>query len=138
MIDDTRMPAGADYDDEPLDLSALGAARLEPVRDAARWERAVHAILRAAAPELARRAAGGSVLALLVQWSRPVLVAAAAVALAFGALTVAASDSSGPGSGDAGVAGALGTREPVASWISEERAPTRADLVQAVNEWDAP
>ncbi len=94
-------------------------------------EQRVRAIMRAAAPELARRADRDGVLVVLGQWLRPVLAAAAVVGLlATGALL------RGLGEAPAGVNGSvvheLGVAEPALQWIDEERAPTVVDLEMAL------
>ena len=49
--------------------------------DPVRWEAAVRSIVAAATPELERRARAASPMIVLSRWTRPVLSAAAAVAL---------------------------------------------------------
>ncbi len=57
---------------------------LDPTRDLARWERAVEGILRAAEPELERRARRGrrSVVEVLYRWRRGGVLASGLVAAA--------------------------------------------------------
>lgn len=111
---------------ERLDFSALSP-------DPAGFEARVRAIMRAAAPELARRAQREGVLVMLGQWLRPVLAAAAVVGvIATGALMVSLSESAPPRL--QGVAHQLGVAEPVLQWIDEERAPTMSDLEMALME----
>lgn len=112
-------------DDEFRDL-----APLRPSRDAARWERMVAAVERAAAPELARRAAAAPVglLGLLSEWTRSAGAAALAVAAAAIALLLL-----GPIGGEAdsppGVSQALGYPDPVAAWVEVDLTPSVEELV---------
>ncbi len=109
-----------------LDLSSL-----DPTRDQLGYERLVQRILDVAAPELARRAASNTPLAAVAGWARPALAAAAIVAaMAAGAMFQMAGRAAEPTLGS--VAEALGVPAPAADWLSEGRAPTRADLVLAM------
>jgi len=109
---------------ERFDLDALSM-------DADRFESRVRAIMRAAAPELARRAQRDGVLVLLGQWLRPALVAAAVIGIiATGALLQGVGDSTP--SVSQGVAHQLGVAEPALQWIDEERDPTVSDLEMAL------
>lgn len=112
---------------ERTDLSAL-----DPRADRLGYERWVRRIMEAAAPELARRAAATTPLALLAGWARPTLAAAAAIAvLAIAAL--AATERAGAAEDEAlTVADALGLPAEPAQWLDEGRAPTEYDLVLAV------
>lgn len=112
---------------ERIDLSAL-----DPTADALAHERWVRRIMAAAAPGLARRAAGANPLALLAGWARPTLAAAAIIALvAIGALV--ATDRAGiAGDESWTIAGAAGLPQEAAEWLTEGREPTEHDLVLAV------
>lgn len=113
---------------ERIELNALAADR-----DPAALERRVHAIMRAAAPELARRAARAGVLVVIGQWVRPALAAAALVAaVALGALARAVTTPD-PAAGVGSVVDALGVAEPASRWLDEERAPTVSDLMMALD-----
>jgi hypothetical protein len=113
---------------ERIDLTALAADR-----DPGGFERRVHAIMRAAAPELARRAARDGVLVVIGQWVRPALAAAAVVAaIALGALARAVS-APAPGGEGGTVIEALGVAEPASRWLDEDRAPTVSDLMMALD-----
>jgi hypothetical protein len=109
-------------EDDRLDLSAL-----DPAADRLRWERLIRDVLHRAEPELARRSSGSGVLGMLGNWAWPTLSAAALAAIMSGAALswyvpaepVVIS----------GVVDALNLPEPVSTWLSEERAPERADLV---------
>lgn len=112
-------------EDESRDL-----APLRPVRDPDRWDRMVAAIERAAAPELARRAAASplGLLGLLSEWTRSAGAAALAVAAAAIALLLL-----GPVGGESesppGVSQALGYPEPVAAWVEVDLTPSVEELV---------
>ena len=102
------------------------------VTDGDWFEERVRAVMRAAAPELARRAQRDGVLAIIGQWLRPVLAAAAVVGLlATGALLRTTQE---PDAAGAGVAQQLGVAEPALRWIEEERQPTISDLEMALME----
>lgn len=112
-------------DDEFRDL-----APLRPRQDRERWERMVAAVERAAAPELARRAAAGPIglLGLLSEWTRSAGAAALAVAAAAIALLllgpVGVESESPPG-----VSQALGYPDPVAEWVEVDLTPSVEELV---------
>ncbi len=110
---------------ERTDFSALAP-------DSARFEERVRAIMRAAAPELARRAQREGVLVVLGQWLRPVLAAAAVVGVIAAGALMSLSESAPPRLH--GVAHQLGVAEPALQWIDEERAPTMSDLEMALME----
>lgn len=117
---------------DPIDLSPLHPAP-------ARREAMVAAIT---ARVLAEAAAVRSPLAFVVGWMRPTLAAAAAVAAV--SLGVLAAERDAPtaaaGSGSTAmrtVADELNFPEPVAEWIAEERTPSDADLIHAL-EGDLP
>jgi hypothetical protein len=112
-------------------------APLDPSRDAARWERMVAGIGRAAAPELERRARlpQPGLLHLLAAYARPALSAAALVAaIGLGVLAAAG----GPADADAApsqaqVADALGYPTPLAAWVDPERTPGSAEMLTAIH-----
>lgn len=121
-------------DDHPADLSALG---LPPERR----ERMAAEIVRRAMPALARGVAPRGPLSLLAGWARPALAAAAAVAgLSLAAL--AGDRARDPERqpelvASVSVAEGLDIPAPAEDWVVEERAPTDADLIRAL-EGDAP
>jgi hypothetical protein len=109
-----------------VDLSALGLSL-----DQLRYERLVRRTMEAAAPELARRAGRYAPVVLLGGWARPLLAAAALVAvLAGGVLT--AIERTGDPLPPVITADALGVPSPAADWLAEGREPTRSDLVLAM------
>jgi hypothetical protein len=111
-------------EDERLDLTELEL-------DEARRELMVAAIMARATPELARRAAVDvEPLAMLTNWSRPALAAAAVLAaVCITVLSLERVDSPEPGSG---IADALAVPEQAAQWLVTERAPTVADILVAI------
>ncbi len=118
---------GNDPEHDPNPLRAL-----DPGRDPERFERLVDGILRAAAPELARRAEAQAVppslLLGLSDWLRPALAAAALVAFLALATLVgggARADLEPP----PGLTEALGYPAPVATWVETERAPSVEELL---------
>lgn len=56
-----------------------GDAGLDPADAPDRWERTVASVVRAAEPELRRRAARPAVAGLIGRWARPLMASAAAV-----------------------------------------------------------
>jgi len=117
-------------EDDRLDLTPL-----DRLADPARVEELVAEIVAAARPELARRAAGGGILAVLGGWAWPTLAAASLAAAVSAAALLSARPSpvSGTSLANAGpVVMALDLGEPVTAWVDGNRGPTTADLVLAV------
>lgn len=118
--------------EERLDLSPL-----DPTRDSAAWEDRIQAILKEAAPELARRAAGASPIISISEWLRPTLAAAAALAI----ISLATLYNATPGTdlmigGDESaqpLAENLSLPMPVEQWLEEERSPTVTELMLALD-----
>lgn len=111
-----------------MDEPAIDLTPLDPTRDRVSWERRIRAITALAAPELARRAAEGSPLLVLVDWFRPALAAAGLLAAAALALLVQGASASET----TATAQALRLPAPVALWLGEERTPTVAELTIAL------
>lgn len=113
---------------ERIDLSAL-----DPTRDEARWEGLVRRIMDEAAPELTRRATRNDPFALLGSWARPMIAAAASIAVVS---MVLLQRDSGPvelgSTASLNILEALEVPRPAADWLAEDRAPTVADLVTAL------
>ena len=110
-----------------VDLSPL-----EP--SGARTELLVGTIMRRAAAELARRAAADvSPITVLYQWSKPALAAAAVVA-AICVSVLASHEFHGAQAPGRGLADALEVPAPVNAWLVENRSPTVADLLIALEE----
>jgi hypothetical protein len=109
-----------------VDLAALGLAL-----DDLRYERLVRRTMEAAAPVLARRAGPYAPVVLLGGWARPLLAAAAIVAILAGGV-LAATERAAETARPAPMADALGVPSPAADWLAEGREPTKADLVLAM------
>ncbi len=113
--------------DRPIDLSSL-----DPTRDRARFERVVASINERASDELAARRSQTNAIAMLARWKRPMLAAAAVVALISG--TILFSVRVPPvdlAPQTDGIAEAMGIPEALAQWIDDDRLPTTADLISA-------
>jgi len=113
---------------ERIDLSAL-----DPTRDEALWEELVRRIMDEAAPELTRRATRNDPFALLGSWACLMIVAVASIAVVSLALL---QRDSGPvelgSTASLNILEALEVPRPAADWLAEDRAPTVADLVTAL------
>jgi hypothetical protein len=109
--------------DERMDLAAL---RLDDIRRA----QLVASIMARAEPELARRdTIDVSPMAILSEWLRPALAAAAVVVMICGSLLAVTLESPGPGVGYTDV---LAVPRPANEWLVGERAPTISDLLIAM------
>lgn len=117
-----------EHEPERLDLSPL-----DPAADELAYERRIRRVLDAAAPLLlARRSAATGPLLQLAGWARPMLAAAAVVALvALGALNAVERRGAQAMERDT-VVDALGVPAPAADWLAEGREPTEEDLVLAM------
>lgn len=104
-------------------------APLDPRSDPRRWESMVQGINRAAAFEIARRAAlpEPGVLFFLSEWRRP--AAAACTAIAAGSAAILLLQSPATTEADTGIAAALGFAEPVATWIETGSTPSVEELL---------
>lgn len=118
-------------DSERLDLSVI-----DPLSDA-HEERLVRAITRRAGPELMRRAAQNSPIALVASWARPALAAAAVMVVLSSSVLRMTRDARFAQTPDYGIVEALHLPAPVADWIVEDRTPTVRDLILVI-EGDAP
>jgi hypothetical protein len=106
-------------DDKRLDLSPL-----DPTRNRAGFDRRVAEILTRAAPELARRRAGGSVLGQIGWWERPMLIAAAILAVvALGTLVQGHRGTSGT-TAEATWSAGVGVPAGYAGWAEGGHAPS--------------
>jgi hypothetical protein len=115
---------------------------LSPAVDPVRWEAAVRSIVAAAAPELERRARASSPVIVLARWTRPVLSAAAVVALLASAAILSRGQSDGEIGGVAtaaevapemAVASAL-LPGAMSTWIMGGETESVVALVQALEE----
>ncbi len=117
---------------------------LDPLGRGARFESLVAGIMAAAGPELARRAGlRATPLLVLTQWTRPMLAAAAVIALASAAALGLAGRGAGPttmqlatvvAAPTPGMAEALNVPAPVDAWIAGDRDPTKGDLIAAIEQ----
>lgn len=119
MVDDRR---------DHIDFSPL-----DPTKNRARFDGIVGEIQRRAAPKLAARRANLSVLAELQSWRRPLLAAAAMLAIAcvgvFARVRVPEPEGSA-----GGVAEAIGVPPQLADWIRSDELPSVAELLVALEE----
>ena len=113
--------------EEPIDLSPLHPAP-------ARREAMVAAITTRI---LAEAAAVRSPLSFVAGWMRPTLAAAATVAAVSLGVLAAEKDEPAASTAMRTVADELNFPEPVAEWIADERTPSDADLIHAL-EGDLP
>jgi hypothetical protein len=111
---------------ERVDLSPLDLAA-----DQLHYERLVRRVMGAAEPELERRRTQRTTLGVLSGWARPLLVAAAVVAVLAGGVLVAI-ERDGQADAPGTMAESLGVPSPAADWLMDGREPTRADLVLAM------
>lgn len=110
---------------ERIDLSAL-----DPAADGERWEQLVRRIMDEAVPELTLRATRNDPFALLGSWARPMIAAAATIAVVSMAML---QRQDGPvelgATASRSILEALEVPKPAADWLAEDRAPTVTDLV---------
>jgi len=113
-------------DDDRIDLSEL-----DPTRDEAHFDRLVGSIMERAADQLAERRASSSPLMQLVQWRRPMLAAAAVLAMvSVGVLWRVQSPDLVEET--TGVAEAIGVPSLLAQGIRTNEMPTAAELFEAL------
>ncbi len=112
------------------DPQAIDLSPLDPTRDAEHFEQVVSAITARAADELARRARATPIIEL-ARWRRPMLAAAAVLAII--SLTVMSRLELPDTNAEAttGVAEALGVPSELAQWMWTDELPTTADLFLA-------
>lgn len=115
---------------ERIDLSAL-----DPFADPARRDAFVARVLHSGAFELARRRRngageslwnGGSVFGVMAGWAGPAL-AAAALALVVSGIALRAARP--PQEAQSGLIEAMALPSPVEQWLSEDRTPTKDDMI---------
>ncbi len=111
--------------DQLIDLASL-----DPTRDAARFEHVVASINARASDELAVRRSQTSAIVLLARWKRPMLAAAALVALISGTIlfNVRVPQPDFAPQTD-GIAEAMGIPAELAQWIDGDDLPSTADLI---------
>lgn len=107
---------------------------LDAGRTPQRWERVVDSIVKAAGPELSRRAAGGGgAWSLEVElWARPLLAAAATLILAsLGGLALEAGDGAAPGAMPVSELESALYPAEVELWMRGDRQPLVEEVVYA-------
>jgi len=115
-------------DDDRIDFSAL-----DPTRDEAHFDLLVGSIMERAADQLTERRASSSSLLQLVQWRRPMLAAAAVIAMvSVGVLWQVQSPEVAEES--TGIAEAIGVPSLLAQGIRNNEIPTTAELFEAFQE----
>jgi len=116
---------------ERIDLSAL-----DPFADPARRDAFVARVMDSGAFELARRRRsaageslwnGGSVFGVMAGWAGPAL-AAAALALVVSGIALRAARTQ-PQEAQSGLIEAMALPAPVEQWLSEDRTPSRDDMI---------
>jgi len=115
-------------DDGRIDFSAL-----DPTRDQDRFDRLVGSIMEQSADGLASRRASTSPLMQLVNWKRPMLAAAAVIAMiSVGVLWQVQSPEVEEDA--TGVAEAMGVPSLLAQGLRGDEMPTMAELFEAFRE----
>lgn len=112
-------------DDDRIDLSAL-----DPTRDESHFNALVASIMDRAADQLAERRAARSPLTQLVQWRRPMLAAAAVIAMVSVGVLWRVQRPEGDDE-STGVAEAMGVPTLLAQGIRDNELPTTAELFAA-------
>ncbi|HLB08307.1 MAG TPA: hypothetical protein VK617_02150 [Gemmatimonadaceae bacterium] len=122
-------PNASDSMDLPAPITEL--AELYPARAEHEWQALVAGIVRAAAPELARRRSERGLVRSILRWSRPVGVAAAAVLL-IGAIGLAATNDAEAMTATSSFAEVV-DREPASTLLATDRPPSASDLERALD-----
>jgi len=116
-----------------MERERLNLSPLDPAADPERWEGLIRSIRRRAEPELARRAAARSVLAVIGSFARPAMAAAAVLAAISTGVIAFSVNGREPELYDGPVVEeALRLTAPVSNWLIEARAPSVYDLVLAI------
>ena len=113
-----------DAQDRPMDLSPV-----DPTADPERFDQLVESVIARAADELAARRIRSGPVVQIAAWRRPMLAAAAVVAVLAGTVltqtripeTMAIEETDGVGE-------AVGVPVEIAQWLWEETVPSTADL----------
>jgi hypothetical protein len=114
--------------DKRIDFSPL-----DPTQDQARFDRLVESVMERAADELATRKLSGNPLAQLVAWKRPMLAAAAGIAMVSVGILWQVQDATLVEE-STGVAEAIGVPSLLARGIRNNEIPTTAELFDAFQE----
>ena len=105
---------------------------LYPVRADAEWNELISGIMKGAAPELARRRSERGFVRSILEWARPVGLAAAAV-LVIGAIGIAVTNDAGatvPASAPSFAE--VVDREPASALLATDLPPSARDLERAL------
>lgn len=115
-----------DFDaDSPLE-ARVDLSPLDPLADAAEFERTLDRIRSRVEPLLAARRPAPDVWSVIADWRRPILVASGVLAFV-GAMVLLPL---GRRSNDAGsLAEAAGFRGSIAEWVESGRVPSSADII---------
>ncbi len=114
--------------EERIDFSPL-----DPTQDQAGFDRVVESVMERAAEELAIRKVSSGPLAQLVRWKRPMLAAAAGIAMVSVGILWQVQDASLPEE-STGIAEAIGVPSLLAQGIRNNEMPTTAELFDAFQE----
>jgi hypothetical protein len=115
-----------------MDRARDGGVGLDPARDPARWEALVGGIVQSATPELERRRGQVTLTAMLVDWARPALSAAAAIAVLL-SVSLALTRGGVSAEGDPSLANAL-VPDALAAWLVDGYQPTVTEVVVALEQ----
>ena len=116
-----------DTNDNPINFASI-----DPTADPAAFDRRVEAIIARAATELAARRVRANPVLQLASWRRPMLAAAALVAVVSATiLTRIQVPQPIPQIETDGIAEAVGIPQPLAQWIWNDSLPSTADLYVA-------
>ena len=115
-------------DDDRIDFSSL-----DPTRDQNRFDQLVGSIMEQAADELANRTATSNPLMQLVNWKRPMLAAAAVIAMVSVGVLLQV-ESPEVEEDTTGIAEAIGVPSLLAQGIRNNDMPTTAELFEAFQE----
>ena len=115
-----------DTNDSPVDFSAI-----DPTADPVEFDRRVEAIITQAATELASRRMRSNPVLQLASWRRPMLAAAALVAVVLATVLTQIQVPQQPLIETDGIAEAVGVPQQLAQWIWSDSLPSTADLYVA-------
>lgn len=116
-----------DTNDSPINFASI-----DPTADPAEFDRRVEALIARAATELAARRVRSNPILQLALWRRPMLAAAAVVAVVSATILtqVQVPQAIAPIETD-GIAEAVGIPQQMAQWIWNDSLPSTADLYVA-------
>lgn len=99
-----------------------------------RWDPLVRRIMVAAAPELARLRAQGTIVGQMDRWTRPLLPLAATLILVFGSILAWSQARPGAESPDTPLMAEVLVPEPFSLWLEGGASYTLAELAEALPE----